>query len=43
MSANLAGIDAFAALLETSSELVGDGLRHALSGRFVDEDGAHVG
>jgi hypothetical protein len=30
-------------VLETSSELVGDGLRNALSGRFVDEDGAHVG
>jgi hypothetical protein len=43
VSANLAGIEAFAAVLETSSELVGDGLRNALSGRFVDEDGAHVG
>jgi len=43
VSANLAGIEAFAAVLETSSELVGDGLRHALSGRFVDEDGTHVG
>ena len=31
------------AVLETSSELVGDGLRQALSGRFVDEDGTHVG
>jgi len=29
-------------VLEASSELVGDGLRHALSGRFVDEDGALV-
>jgi hypothetical protein len=43
VSANLAGIEAFAAVLEASSELVGDGLRHALSGRFVDVDGTHVG
>ncbi|HMC03457.1 MAG TPA: hypothetical protein VKI23_04980, partial [Cellulomonadaceae bacterium] len=43
VSTNLAGIEAFAAVLEASSELVGDGLRHALLGRFVDEDGTHVG
>lgn len=43
VSANLAGVEAFAAILEASSELVGEDLRQALSGRFVDEDGKLVG
>ena len=42
VSRNLAGIEALAALLEASSELVGDALVEALSGRFLDEDGASV-
>jgi len=43
VSANLAGIEGFAAILEMASELVGDDLRRALVGRFVDEDGSPVG
>lgn len=42
VSRNLAEIEAFAELLETSSELVGDDLAAALSGRFLDEDGVRV-
>ena len=42
VSRNLAGIEAFAELLEASSELVGEALSQALTGRFVDEDGVSV-
>lgn len=42
VSRNLHGIEAFAARLEASSELVGADLADALSGLFVDEDGATV-
>ncbi len=42
VSRNLRGIEAFAELLEASSELVGETLSQALTGRFVDDDGVSV-
>lgn len=42
VAANVAGIEAFAAVLESARELVGDALREATSGRFVDEQGNRV-